>query len=65
MSAKARKVFVAANNHPKGQAPANALELKSMLTGKRVKAPEILVQAYPQELRDITLPESTQLQIWG
>jgi len=65
MSAKAKKVFVAANNHPKGQAPANALELKSMLTGKRVKAPEILVQAYPQELRDITLPESTQLQIWG
>jgi len=65
MSAKAKKVFVAANNHPKGQAPANALELNSMLTGKRVKAPEILVQAYPQELRDITLPESTQLQIWG
>ncbi len=34
MSQKAMKTFVVANNHPKGQAPANALQLKKMLTGK-------------------------------
>jgi uncharacterized protein YecE (DUF72 family) len=65
MSAKAKKVFVAANNHPKGQAPANALELKHMLTGKKVRAPEPLVRAYPLELKEITVPDSLQPELWS
>lgn len=48
MSKKAGKTFVVANNHPKGQAAVNALELKSMLTGQKVQAPESLVETYPQ-----------------
>lgn len=48
LSSKAGKTFVLANNHPKGQAAANALELKGMLSGKKVKAPASLVGAYPQ-----------------
>ncbi|PYP91647.1 MAG: hypothetical protein DMG65_07385 [Candidatus Angelobacter sp. Gp1-AA117] len=48
MSKKAEKTFVVANNHPKGQAAVNALELKSLLSGKKVKAPESLVEKYPQ-----------------
>ena len=43
MSKKAGKTFVLANNHPKGKAAANALELKSMLSGKQVRAPKPLV----------------------
>ena len=48
MSEKAEKTFVVANNHPQGQAAVNALQLKSMLTGKKVRAPELLVKAYPE-----------------
>jgi uncharacterized protein YecE (DUF72 family) len=47
------KTFVVANNHYKGQAAVNALELKKMLTGKKVKAPKSLVEHYPNELTDI------------
>ncbi len=65
MSASAKKVFVAANNHPRGQAPANALELKHLLTRKKVKAPETLVKAYPKELQDITIVESSEPMLTG
>jgi len=59
MSEKAEKTFVVANNHPRGQAAVNALELKSMLTGKKVEAPELLVRAYPQ-LRERTVSDGGQ-----
>ena len=45
---KAEKTFAITNNHYKGQAAVNALELKQMLRGKRVKAPETLVDHYPE-----------------
>ncbi|HEY6968222.1 MAG TPA: DUF72 domain-containing protein [Candidatus Angelobacter sp.] len=47
MARKAEKTFVVANNHPRGQAAVNALQLKSMLSGRKVKAPDLLVHAYP------------------
>ena len=47
------KTFVVANNHYKGKAAVNALELKHMLTGNRVKAPETLVEEY-SELQDFS-----------
>jgi uncharacterized protein YecE (DUF72 family) len=53
---KAEKTFVVANNHFKGKAAANSLELKSMLTGRRVAAPGTLLETYP-ELRDFADPE--------
>lgn len=48
---KAEKTFAITNNHYKGKAAANALELKQMLTGKKVAAPRTLVEHYP-ELQD-------------
>lgn len=48
---KAEKTFAVTNNHYKGKAAANAIELKQMLSGKRVKAPATLVEHYP-ELKD-------------
>jgi uncharacterized protein YecE (DUF72 family) len=48
---KAEKTFAVTNNHYKGKAAVNALELKQMLTGKKVKAPGTLVEHYP-ELKD-------------
>ena len=48
---KSEKTFAITNNHYKGQAAVNALELKSMLSGTKVKAPETLVNAY-KDLND-------------
>jgi len=48
---KAEKTFAITNNHYKGKAAVNALELKGMLGGKKVKAPGTLLEHYP-ELRD-------------
>jgi hypothetical protein len=44
---------VIANNHYQAKAPVNALELRHLLTGKKVRAPETLVKHYP-ELREIS-----------
>jgi uncharacterized protein YecE (DUF72 family) len=55
---KAEKTFAVTNNHYKGKAAVNALELKYMLTGKKVKAPATLVENYP-ELRDISEPDAS------
>lgn len=56
IAAKTEKTFVVTNNHFKGQAAVNALELKSLLKGKPVKAPPSLVQAYPAQLEPIAEP---------
>ncbi len=45
---KAEKTFVVTNNHYKGKAAVNALELKSLLTGKKVWVPEALQREYPE-----------------
>jgi uncharacterized protein YecE (DUF72 family) len=50
---QAERTFVVANNHYLGKAAANASELKSMLSGKKVKAPPELIRTYPQ-LSDFT-----------
>ena len=52
---KARSTYVIANNHFESKAGVNALELKAMVTGKRVAAPPTLIQTYP-ELRKFADP---------
>jgi uncharacterized protein YecE (DUF72 family) len=52
----AREVVVVLNNHFRGQAVANALELKSMLDGTKVAVPEPMLKAYPR-LDPIALPD--------
>jgi uncharacterized protein YecE (DUF72 family) len=44
---KARLTYVIANNHYEAKAGVNALQLKNLLTGHRVKAPEPLLRRYP------------------
>jgi uncharacterized protein YecE (DUF72 family) len=46
------KVFVITNNHYRGQAMANALQIKNKLTGEKVDVPLDLIKAYPL-LKDI------------
>jgi uncharacterized protein YecE (DUF72 family) len=52
---RAKTTFVVANNHFEAKAGANALQLKHMLTGRRVVAPESLLAHY-LELRAIADP---------
>jgi uncharacterized protein YecE (DUF72 family) len=48
ISNKARVTYVVANNHFEARAGVNALQLKHMLTGRRVQAPRPLLEKYPQ-----------------
>jgi uncharacterized protein YecE (DUF72 family) len=48
----AQTTYVITNNHFESKAGVNALELKAMISGKRVQAPPTLIQKYP-ELRRI------------
>jgi len=50
---KAETTYVIANNHFQAKAAVNALQLKHLLGGKKVPAPETLVRSYP-ELKEIT-----------
>ena len=52
---KALTTYVITNNHFESKAGVNALELKAMVTGKRVSAPPTLLQKYP-ELRRFADP---------
>ena len=52
---KAEVTYVVANNHFEAKAGANALQLKHMLSGQRVRAPETLLKHYP-ELKKIADP---------
>jgi uncharacterized protein YecE (DUF72 family) len=57
-----REVYVITNNHYKGKAVANALMLKSMVTGERVPAPSTVYEAYGDVIADFVRPvENPQL----
>jgi uncharacterized protein YecE (DUF72 family) len=49
---KAQTTYVITNNHFESKAGVNALELKAMVSGKRVLAPPTLIERYP-ELRSV------------
>lgn len=52
---KAETTYVITNNHFESKAGVNAIELKAMISGKRVPAPPTLIQKYP-ELRKFADP---------
>lgn len=52
---RVQEVFVIANNHYRGKAPANALMVRSSVRRKRVEAPPELVDLYP-ELKEVARP---------
>jgi len=59
MAEQADRVFVMTNNHYRGQAMVNALQMKAALSGEKVDAPPSLVSAYPV-LRSIIRPPKGQ-----
>jgi uncharacterized protein YecE (DUF72 family) len=56
-----REVYVITNNHYKGKAVANALMLKSMVTGDRVPAPSTVYEAYGDVIAGFTRPTEKPL----
>jgi uncharacterized protein YecE (DUF72 family) len=52
---KAQATYVITNNHFESKAGVNAIELKAMIDGKRVAAPQTLIEKYP-ELRKVADP---------
>lgn len=52
---KAQTTYVITNNHFESKAGVNAIELKAMITGRRVPAPRTLIEKYP-ELRKFADP---------
>ena len=54
-----REAYVITNNHYKGKAVANALMLKSMVSGQRVTAPGAVYDTYRDALRDFARPEDS------
>jgi uncharacterized protein YecE (DUF72 family) len=59
----AEQLFVMNNNHYRGQALVNALQMKSMLSGEKVAAPPLLARAYPV-LGEIMLPPNGQRRLF-
>jgi len=59
IAAKTKESYVITNNHFRGQAVVNALEIKATLSEEKVPAPAPLFQKYPQ-LEDSAVAESTE-----
>jgi len=55
VASEGKKTFVFTNNHYRGQAAANALQLRFLIEGRKISAPASLVQTYP-ELASCTIP---------
>jgi uncharacterized protein YecE (DUF72 family) len=56
IAARSAETYAVTNNHPNGQAPANAEMLEAMLTGEKVPAPPALVQRFSRELEPFVVP---------
>jgi uncharacterized protein YecE (DUF72 family) len=55
MIGRVGSLFIITNNHFRGQALANALQMRSMLEGGTIEAPASLIRAF-SSLREITVP---------
>ena len=47
LGSQSSKVFVITNNHYRGQALANALQIKNMITGEKLDIPPLFLKEYP------------------
>lgn len=61
MRKRVNDLYVITNNHYRGQAVVNALEIQAVIRGARVTAPQPLIEAYPRLAR-IAQPEPPPLE---
>jgi len=65
LGSKSGKVYVITNNHYRGQAMANALQIRNMITGERVDVPELLLEKYPVLGEIVRAIQAGQLDLFG
>lgn len=61
---KSDKVFVITNNHYRGQALANALQIKNMITGEKIDIPINLLKQYPILKEIVKKIKNSQLDLF-
>ena len=64
VSKQTRETYVITNNHFRGQAVVNAVEIKAALDEKPVPAPEPLFKVYPR-LSDSAIPDADQTDLFS
>jgi len=62
VASKVNRVFIITNNHFRGQAIVNALQIKYLLEGAKQKAPGTIIRNYPQ-LREICTIDENQSEL--
>jgi uncharacterized protein YecE (DUF72 family) len=58
IASKTRETYVVTNNHFRGQAVVNALEIKATIEGKQIAAPQPLLKLYPR-LEESAYPDES------
>ena len=61
---KSQKIFVITNNHYRGQALANALQIKNMITNEKLEIPFPLIKQYPVLKEIVEKLKSGQLDLF-
>ena len=64
LGSKSGKVYVITNNHYRGQAVANALQIRNMITGEKVDIPELLLEKYPALKEIVRRIQSGQMDLF-
>jgi len=62
---KSDKIFVITNNHYRGQALANALQIKNMTTGQKINIPNTLLKQFPDLKEILKKIKSGQLDLFN
>ncbi len=65
LGANSEKVFVITNNHYRGQAVANALQIRNLLTGEKLEIPHLLLKRFPVLQDIVTRIQSGQLDLFN
>jgi uncharacterized protein YecE (DUF72 family) len=65
LGTKSSKVYVITNNHYRGQAMANALQIRNMITGQKVDVPELLLEKYPVLREIVRKIRNGQMDLFG
>ncbi len=64
LGAKSDRVYVITNNHYRGQALANALQIKNMISGEKIDVPKTLLDKYPALMDIVKAIERGQMGLF-
>ncbi len=65
LGTKSGKVYVITNNHYRGQALANALQIRNMISGEKVDVPGLMLEKYPVLREIVRAIQAGQMDLFG